>query len=177
MFSFSKNTKKRAVVGLRRRGIGIVEISFVALAMLVLTGLAIPKFMAVVQSAKTAGVQEVMHQIATSASNYYAETGCYPGGTSAGGVCTYVATTATPANFTGPSGKVYLQSQPADPADHAIPKTAFTITGASDAQGNDSFTIITPVVHDNATMYGLAGWSATQKHISYNSDGGFSAVP
>jgi type II secretion system protein G len=143
------------------RGFTLIEMMIVVAIIAILVGILVPNFIRARAQAQTAACEANLKEIATSLEEYETDHEAYPD------VTTLTNVTNTDANL-----GTYLRQTPIDPV---APNGNYEYEVANYNEGNASYTIICPGLHDPATLTAIGGSSSAQ-HIQYSSTNGFAAV-
>lgn len=142
------------------QGFTLIEMMVVVAIIAILVAILVPNFIRARAQAQTAACEANLKEIATVLELFQTDHQEYPNVTSATSV------TNTEVNLSS-----YLKQTPIDPVN---PSGFYTYQVSNYNQGNASYTISCPGVHDPATLNAIGG-SAAKTHIQYSSQSGFTA--
>jgi general secretion pathway protein G len=144
-----------------QRGFTLVEMMIVVAIIAILVMVLVPNFVRARAQAQTASCMMNLKEIATALELYQADNDQYP-------TASKQALTANDPNLLP-----YIKQVPVDPV--AGPSAFYQYSVQNPTAGNASYSIICPGLHDPGTLAKFAP-GATNGHIEYDSNGGYSAV-
>ncbi|HUY42082.1 MAG TPA: prepilin-type N-terminal cleavage/methylation domain-containing protein [Candidatus Dormibacteraeota bacterium] len=142
------------------RGFTLIEMMIVVAIIAILVTILVPNLMRARAQAQTAACEANLKEIATALELYETDHDAYP---QSGNV-----------DASNSDLQPYVQQVPVDPA--AGPGKPYTFTVSTDGNGQPSYTITCPGIHDPGTLQGFNQGNTTATHIQYGSQTGFSAV-